>query len=464
VSRIPLRLRLTLPFAFAMGAVLAAMGFFIYDRVANALLVSVDQNLTTQSAELVSHGDRTADRDRADAPQIIQFVSSDGAVVRSSPQQLARILGPTQVRTVLMGRRLWLSRTLPPVKGTWRLLALPSKAGGTAAVVVLGRSLEPRDEALDRLLREFLVGGPVALLVATLAGYALAAAALRPVEAMRRRAAAITASTAGQRLPVPPARDELGRLAMTLNDMLARLEAALEHERRFVDDASHELRTPLALLKTELEIALRHPRSREELEQALRSAADDTDELVRLAEELLLVARSDQGELPIRTERLSVAELLEEVAERFRSDAAERDRSIAVTASPDEEVEADPVRLKQALGNLVRNALVHGAGPIALEAQGTRADIELHVLDSGPGFADDFRWRGFERFSRADASRSGGGAGLGLAIVDVIARRHGGRAEVRNRADGGADAFVIVPKAAERGPGRFRPRSTVRQS
>jgi signal transduction histidine kinase len=314
---------------------------------------------------------------------------------------------------------------------------------------VVGRSLEPREEALHRLVREFLVVGPAALLIAILGAYALAAAALRPVEAMRRRATAITASTPGQRLPVPAARDELSRLAVTLNDMLGRLEAAFEHERRFLDDASHELRTPLALLKTELEIALRHPRSRDELEQALASAAADTAELVQLAEDLLLVARAGQGELPIRTERLSARAILEEVAERFAGDAAARGRVVEVIAGTDAAFEADPARLKQALGNLVQNALVHGQGAIELDVRVRCDGVELHVLDAGPGFSDEFRSRAFDRFSRAEASRTSGGAGLGLAIVDLIARRHGAHAELRRREGGGADAVLVFRRSAQ---------------
>ena len=160
-----------------------------------------------------------------------------------------------------------------------------------------------RDESLERLRRELLLGSPLALLLATIAGYLLAGAALRPVEAMRRKASAISAQTPGSRLPVPSARDEVSRLAETLNDMLERLETAFEHERRFVADASHELRTPLALLRTELELALRHPRSREELEDALRSAAEETERLTALAADLLLIARADQGAVPINPAR-----------------------------------------------------------------------------------------------------------------------------------------------------------------
>jgi len=179
---------------------------------------------------------------------------------------------------------------------------------------------------------------------------------------MRRRAAAITASTPGSRLPVPGSHDEVSRLAETLNDMLGRLEAAFEHERRFLADASHELRTPLALLRTELELALRRPRSREELEQALRSAAEETERLTRLAEDLLLIARSDQGSLPIRRERLSARGVLTDVADRFAGRAAELGRTLAVEPGEDAALDADPARLEQAIGNLVDNALTHGRG------------------------------------------------------------------------------------------------------
>jgi signal transduction histidine kinase len=450
MSRLPIRARLTLPFAVGMALVLAGTGFFIYTRVGNALLGSVDQSLGTQAEEITAHarrGGAAADPDRADAPQVAQLLTARGAVTQSTPRRLAPMLSGPQLSKVLAGRRLRFSGSIQGLANDWRVLALPAQVHGRPGAAVVARSLEPRQEALQRLVREFLIGGSAALALAIIAGYAIAAAALRPVEAMRRRATAITASTRGQRLPVPPARDELSRLAVTLNDMLSRLEAALEHERRFVDDASHELRTPLALLKTELEIAMRHPRTREELEQALASAASDTDQLVRLAEDLLLVARSDQGELPIRRERVAVRDLLQEVAERYAGDARARGRSIEVLAPADAFVEADSMRLRQALANLVWNALVHGGGTVALDARTVGDEVELHVGDSGPGFPDEFRGRAFDRFSRADTARTAGGAGLGLAIVDLIVRRHGGRAEVRNREAGGADALIVLPKA-----------------
>ena len=450
MSRLPIRLRLTLPFAVGMAIVLATVGFFIDQRIGNSLLGSVDQSLRVQAEEVATHAERSQapDRDRADAPQVAQIMRGDGSVAESTPSALAPILSPVQVSQIAAGARRWHSGSIRGLDGNWRTLAVPANVGGHAGVVVIGRSLEQRDEALDRLFDEFLIGGPAALLLAILAGYGIAAAALRPVEAMRRRAAAITASTPGQRLPVPPARDELARLAQTLNDMLARLESALEHERHFVDDASHELRTPLALLKTELELALRHPRSREELEQTLRSAAEDTDRLVRLAEDLLLVARFDQGQLPIRPERVSARSVLERAVDRFASRASERGRSLLVRSGQDAYVDADPVRLDQATGNLVDNALVHGAGPVVLEVTSEDGEVALHVIDSGPGLPDHFSARALDRFSRGDEARSVGGAGLGLAIVDLIARRHGGRVELRNGDEGGADVAIVLPRSA----------------
>jgi two-component system, OmpR family, sensor kinase len=242
---------------------------------------------------------------------------------------------------------------------------------------------------------------------------------------------------------VPRPRDELSRLAETLNEMLARLEGALEHERRFVADASHELRTPLALLQAELEIALRRPRSRVELEEALRSASEDTARLSKLAEDLLLLARSDQGGLPVEREPVSAVSLLHDVATRFATTAREKGRRVLVSEDEDGMVDADPTRIEQALGNLVDNALRYGTGDVRLSVRRTDGAVELHVSDEGPGFALTFLPRAFDRFSRADEARATGGTGLGLAIVELIARAHGGSAAVANSGRG-ADAWITL--------------------
>jgi two-component system, OmpR family, sensor kinase len=446
VSRIPIRLRLTLAFTAAMAAVLAAMSFFVYERVGSALLASIDQSLRGQTVD-AAHLDRgRLDLDSAAGGGIAQVVLADGHVVSSDPPGLPRVLAREEARRVAAGEHSLRSQHLPGLKERWRVLAEPTTARGRPAALVVARSFESRNETLDHLLDELLVAGPLALLLAAVAGYGLAASALRPVEAMRARAEAISASTPGARLPEPVARDEVSRLAETLNEMLARLEASLEHERRFVADASHELRTPLALLKAELEVALRRRRTRGELEEALRSASEETDRLTRLAEDLLLIARSDAGELPIRRERVPVAEVLDVVAERFSGLAGERGRPLEVVEPNGLVLDADPVRLEQALGNLVSNALAHGGGRVVLSAEPRDALVELHVQDEGPGFPPSFIAGAFDRFSRSDESRSGGGSGLGLSIVELIARAHGGSVGAENRDSGGADVWITVSR------------------
>jgi two-component system, OmpR family, sensor kinase len=455
LSRLPIRIRLTLPFALAMAAVLAALGAFVYVRVSSTLLHTTDQNLLAQATEATLRLDRGGsllDRDGGSGVSFAQVLNRSGVVVDSDPGGVPPLLSPKQVALIGAARSLRETSSIPGHSGHWRLLAVPL-ASGQQGALVLASSLGVRDESLERLRRELLLGSPLALLLATIAGYVLAGAALRPVEAMRRKASVISAQTPGSRLPVPPARDEVSRLAETLNEMLERLETAFEHERRFVADASHELRTPLALLRTELELALRHPRTREELEDALRSAAEETERLTALAADLLLIARADQGAVPINPAEVSARQLLAAVAARFSARAEEQGRDVAVELDDDIGFEADPKRVEQALGNLVDNALVHGAGTVTLTARRRRNAVELHVLDEGRGFPAGFTARAFDRFSRADEARPRSGSGLGLAIVDTIARSHGGEAGV-SAVSPGADVWISLPAGPAREPER----------
>jgi signal transduction histidine kinase len=447
VSGLPIRLRLTLAFGVAMAAVLAAIGVFVYLRVGGALQASVDQTLRSQSDEALlhvrNHDASLIDRDVAGGTTLAQLLTVKGRVIRSAPIGLAPLLSARRAAALAPGTRSYRSVALQAPEGDWRILAV--RPDGLANVVVVARSLEPREESLHRLLRELLVAAPLGLLLACLAGYGLASAALRPVEAMRRRAMSITAASV-VRLPVPRSRDEISRLAETLNEMLDRLHKSFEHERRFVADASHELRTPLALLRTELDLALRRPRSVEELEAALRSAAEETERLTRLAGDLLLIARGDTAALPLRREPIAVEEIFETVASRFGNRARQAGATLRVEPT-DAVVDADPDRLAQAIGNLVDNALSYGGRTVSLFAQSRNGAAELHVADDGPGFDDDFLTRAFDRFSRGDGARTSGGAGLGLSIVALIGEAHGGTAAVANGPQGGADAWVTVPSA-----------------
>jgi two-component system, OmpR family, sensor kinase len=445
MSRLPLRLRLTLVFALAMAVVLTATGVFVYVRVGDSLDRQVDDGLRAR-ADLLAAALESGDVEQAlpgGDDEFAQVLGPGGAVLAATPGFEEPLLsGPEQTAAAAGGLRTETSVSPPGENESEpaRLLARPVEQG----VVVVGASLEDRDEALAGLLVQLLIGGPFALLLASAAGYLLAGAALRPVEAMRRRAAEISADTPGERLPLPAARDELQRLAATLNAMIDRLDAGLQRERRFVADASHELRTPLAVLQTEIDLALRRPRTGPELEDALRSVAEEVDRLTRLADDLLLLATSDEPRLEVRRSRFPVGDLLDGVARRSAARAAAAGTRIELGDLPAIEVEADRLRLEQALGNLVDNALRHGAGPVVLDATTGQGVLTLRVRDRGTGFPPAFVAHAFERFSRADDSRSTGGAGLGLAIVDAIARAHGGTASARNRSDDGRGAEVSI--------------------
>jgi two-component system, OmpR family, sensor kinase len=300
------------------------------------------------------------------------------------------------------------------------------------AVFAVGQSLDDRDETLSGLVASFAVGGPIAVLLASLLGYLLASAGLRPVEAMRRRAGEISLTHDGERLPLPAAQDEVRRLGETLNEMLDRLRRSFERERRFVADASHELRTPVAVIRAELDAALRAGGHDEQVREALVAALEECDHLAQLAEDLLFVARAAEGELPMRREAVEVRPLLEGVRARFGDRARENGRDLRVDGGDGLRIDGDELRLRQALGNLVDNALRHGGGEIVLRSRrdAMDGDVELEVADHGPGFAPDLADRAFERFARGDAARTRGGTGLGLAIVRAIAEAHGGRAEI----------------------------------
>jgi signal transduction histidine kinase len=453
MRRLPIRVRLTLAFAAAIGAVLAGGGFLLYHHLADSLDRTLDQSLRARSADvaaIVRQGDPGL-REAPPAPvadataSFAQVLDSRGTVRDHSPGLEPRplltvpLLRRAQAGTVLIARAHRLGTDV-------RLLAVPLGAQNQKLVLIVGAPLRSRDQTLANLRSELLVGGPAALLLASLIGYLVAAAALRPVERMRTRAAAITEQHLSERLPEPPTNDEIARLGTTLNQMLARVERAVKRERSFVADASHELRAPLALIRTEVDLGLDLPRSAEDLQTALRSIGEEADRLSQLADDLLLLARLDEGELPLRKEPLEVHDVLHDVAERFGRRAADEGRRIDVDA-PKLGVEADRVRLEQALVNLVDNALRHGAGTITLTASSRAGSVEIHIADEGPGFDRGVADTAFERFTRGDQARSRGGAGLGLAIVNAIVAAHGGGVALSTDTRRGANVVLTLPAA-----------------
>ena len=449
LARVPIRARLTIAFAGVMLAVLATTGYLLYAKFAADLDAEIDDALRSEAKDIAAlvHAGREPRVVVKSGQRLAQIYAADGRVLASTPGvRNVRLLTPERVeraaRRSLRINRVHLPRTDALVR------AVPTRrAGGKRTVVAVAESLSREDAALDRLRTLLLVAGPLALFLASIAGYEVAGAALRPVERMRRQAQLITDERLSERLTPPAADDEVGALAETLNDLLARVEAAVERERRLVSDASHELRTPLTTLRAEVDLALRGDRDAAELRTALQSASEEAARMTRLADDLLVLARVDQGRLPLKHETIRSGELTAAAAERARAAAAESGREIASVGDAEQVVVvADRDRVVQALDNLVGNSLAHGGGPIELRTQTADGFVELHVADRGPGFTDDLLDRAFERFARGDEARSGGGSGLGLAIVEAIASAHGGYAGARNRPGGGADVWIALPR------------------
>jgi signal transduction histidine kinase len=439
VSRLPVRVRLTAAFAVAMVLVLAGAGLFVYLRLKADLDESVTAGLHSRAGAVLAASSASAGAAGDAEEGFAQLLRPDGTVRDTSGGIRGAALGRSEARRAAAGEELLVERKVPGIEGTARVLA----QGSGGSVVAVGQSLQDRDDTLSNVVASFAIGGPIAVILASLLGYALASAGLRPVEAMRRRAQEVSLAGGDERLPLPAAHDEVRRLGETLNEMLERLGRSFERERRFVADASHELRTPVAVIKAELEAALRAGGHDPQVHEALVASVEECDHLAQLAEDLLVIARATEAGVPVRPESLDLGELLDRVRGRFADRASERGRTIRVEAGDGGLVYADELRLRQALGNLVDNALRYGPGEIVLRSRGAASGLELEVSDEGPGFTPDFAERAFERFARGDLARTRDGTGLGLSIARAIAEGHGGRAEIVP--GGGATVRIWLP-------------------
>jgi signal transduction histidine kinase len=457
MKRLPIRLRLALFFAAAAAVLLTAVAGFGYVRLADGLSQDLDRELRQRAQDLivpVSRPDSSLEDlagrgfiERGES--FAEVVSPSGRLLQATSTLHGQpLLSPAEAARATGGTITLDRDSAPGLNEPARLLATPFTREGQRLVLVVGDTRENGLETLRRVRAQVLVGLPLLVLLTFLGAYSVAGAALRPVEAMRRRASELTAGDPALRLPIPPAADEIARLGSTLNELLARVEETIERERAFVTHASHELRTPLALLRTELELAVRRPRPASELADAIRSAEVEVDRLQRLAEDLLLLAQAADGQLATHLEDVTVAEVFDDVRSRFAATVSETGRTLEVVGRQGV-VRADRSQLQQALTNLVGNALDHGGSVVRLDTRPRDGWVELVVADQGGGFAPEMLAHAMERFARDRAST---GAGLGLSIVATIAEANGGAAGVRN-VDGGAEAWIAVPVSPARPTG-----------
>jgi len=452
VSRLPIRLRLALFLAVVAAVLLSLVGGLGYAHLAAGQSHDLDLELRQRAQDLIGPVSRpgssltglagTGFIERGES--FAEIVTPTGRVLDATPTLRGHALLTADEATRASRGTVTIDRSsVPGLDEPARLLATPFTRSGRAAVLVVGDTRENGLEILRRVRSQLLVGIPLLVLLTLVGAYVVAGAALRPVETMRRRAAELSGRDPALRLPVPPGDDEISLLGATLNELLGRVEATLERERAFVAHASHELRTPLALLRTELELAVRRPRRTEELVGAIDSARDELDRLERLAEDLLLLAQAGEGELTVQREPVDVARLLADTGARFAGAAEAAGRRIEL-GPPDPGagvMSVDRRQVQQALTNLVVNALEHGGGTVRAQARREPRHVRLIVTDEGGGFGAEMLAHGDERFARDPQSA---GAGLGLSIVAAVAAAHGG-AHGRRDLHPGAEAWLALP-------------------
>jgi signal transduction histidine kinase len=422
------RVRLTVLAALAVGAGLLAGGAVVLALVRQNLMSNARNdalNAARATAALVAAAELPGTLPGVgENATVVQVVDRGGRVVtaseqlRGKPPLLSRWpdggMLTTTLRTAATGER-----------GDYTVVGLLVRRSGEPLAVYAASSLEPVNDGVTATAGALGAVVPVLLLVVTGAAWLLVGRALRPVEAIRRQVSGITASELARRVPEPAVRDEVGRLAQTMNEMLARLQAAHERQRRFAGDASHELRSPLAAMRTRLEVGLAHPAGTDWVTLA-RSVHRDGLRLQHLVDDLLLLSRTDGGAAPAAGP-VDLDELVLLEVEELRARGTVR---VALTPFSAARVHGRPDDLRRVVRNMLDNAERHARRQVVVGLSTEDSVAELVVADDGDGIPPSYRERVFERFFRLQPARDrdSGGAGLGLAIVRDIVVGHGGRA------------------------------------
>jgi signal transduction histidine kinase len=441
VQRLPVVARLVLAVALTMSLVLAGTAGLVYWRVEAALDRQLDEDLATYQRSLDQAIQSGQNLPTGPNGSLHQVLDVGGRVLRSSDAVREQpLLTSSEREAVAHGNTVHrdVGSLLPITNGALRLRAERVTTHGQTRIVLAAVQRGHRDEALRELLAQLAFASGLTLLAASYVGYRTARAALRPVERYRSGAATLAKSAdeaQDLRLEVPTDRDdEITRLGHTLNRMLDRLEGSAAREHQFIADASHELRTPLTLMRAELDVALHRPRTAEELTDTLRSVDIEVRRLITLANALLDLEQLGSGER-IQRAPIALGRLLGDACTPYRT-AVERDGRILTVEHDRATVHVDPHWLEPAIGTLLDNAMRHGGGAIRLQAETHDGRLRLSVADQGPGFPPDFLPHAFDRFSRAEASRTTPGSGLGLALVAAVAASHDGTAHAENTPHG----------------------------
>ena len=451
-----MRLGATLAAAGVVAAALTLGGLLLVAFVHRSQLASVDSSALARAKDVAATATgplRGTVASTGEDSSLVQVVGPTGTVLASSGNiqgEPPALPAPPKRRTTT-----FLTRGDLPISQAeqFRLVALPASLPSGPGWVYVATSLGPANAAVARLTGALVVGLPALLLVVTGTIWLSVGRTLRPVERIRRRADEIGGEDLQRRVPVPRSRDELARLAETMNEMLSRLQAAATRQQRFIGDASHELKSPLTALRAEVDVALAYPAS-SDAHEVLVHVQEQTSRMASLIDDLLFLARSDESTRRPATERVDLDELV--LAEVRRLRGMHSPLVIALLGPDAAWAIGSPGELSRMIRNLGDNAMDHASARIEIGLRRDGSDAVLTVVDDGPGIPADQRATVFERFTRLEVERArhagGGGSGLGLAISREIARAHGGGLSVDERADGrpGAAFTVRLPLGPDR--------------
>jgi heavy metal sensor kinase len=451
--RLPIRVRLTVWYAVLLATIIVGLGTFVVLELHTDLQDTVDRELRASSVQIARGYQYEGSEDFVDVSNTVlsgrtsvaQVLDPSGRVLLSYGEPIGGPIVPREARADALADRTRLM-TITLDGQDHRALVSRVQRLGHARVLVVAESLKNVNDSVNRVLVLLLLAGPAALLAVAAGGWWLARKALRPVEQMTSQAAAIGIDRLHERISPPRSQDEIAYLALTLNAMLDRLEQGVEEKHRLIADASHELRTPLAAMRAELEVSLLDDDLTPAAQEVLESALEEVDRMSHTVDNLLTLARVDEGRLELLTTRVDLRAACEAAADPLRPLAATKGLRFEVEGESCE-VEADPYRLQQALRNFIENAVKYTPpeGEVRITSWCRGEEAGVTVADTGPGIPPEARARIFDRFYRVDPARGrkGGGSGLGLAICREIALAHGGRVSVDSE-EGSGSAFTLA--------------------
>jgi signal transduction histidine kinase len=439
-----LRARLTVVATVLVAAALLAGTVLLLVALQRSLIAALDESARQRAVDvvaLVESGQLPDPIPVAAGTPLVQVVDADDRVVAASTggDRLVPILLPDDVAAVREGGVRTIDGSRLGLTGELRVIGEP--AGDEGQTVLVAMSLSEVEGSLQVVRTAVVVGAPLLVIGFAVVCWLLVGSALRPVAALRRGAEEITTTQQAGRLPVPEADDEIRRLALTLNDMLARLERSSARQRSFVADAAHELRSPLTAIRTQLEVARAHP-GEANWNQVAADALADVERLSRLVDDLLILARMEEGGGRQQVNPVDLARVADDVVARTTSPVG-----VCRTGAVELIVRADEDAMARIVANLVENAVRHATTAVTVDVRdGTGGGAVLSVADDGPGIPAAQREHVFERFTRLDDARSrdAGGAGLGLPIVRELVRSQGGEVTLEDSGPG-LRAVVRLP-------------------